>query len=152
MSVTANSTPQPVRSLDSNGDWMGGAGRLSYAYQTNAIQQNIVTRLNSFLGDCFFSVQDGINWLYYLSSKDPTGLNLAVSAVIMGTPGVSRLNQPVTIFLNRTTRELSIQYSVNVISYPLPVQGVVVVSNSSFILTESGSILTDESGDGIILE
>lgn len=151
MSVNQNPSPQPVRALSSTGDWTGGAGRLNYLYATNAIQQNIVTRLNSILGDCFFSTQDGINWFYFLGSKNQVGLNLAVSATIINTPGVSRLNQ-LAITLNRKTRELTIQYNVTVVSSPLPIANTVTVNATTYLLTEAGSVLTDESGSGLILE
>jgi hypothetical protein len=151
MSVNPNPTPQPVRALTATGDWTGGSGRLNYLQATNAIQQNIVTRLYSILGDCFFSTQDGVNWFFFMGSKDQVGLNLAVSAVIINTPGVSRLNQ-LSIVLNRETRLLTIQYNVNVVSSPLPVSSTVTVNATTYLLTESGSVLTDESGSGLILE
>jgi hypothetical protein len=151
MSVNPNPSPQPVRALDANGDWTSGAGRLNYLYGTNAIQQNIVRRLYSVLGDCFYSVQDGVNYFFFMGSKDLTGLQLALAATILNTPGVSRLNV-IQVTLNRNTRLLTIQYNVNVVSAPLPVQSSVTVNATTYLLTESGSVITDESGSGLILE
>lgn len=151
MSVNPNPTPQPVRALTATGDWTCGSGRLNYLTGVNAIQQNIVTRLYSLLGDCFFATQDGINWFYFLGSKDQVGLNLAISATILNTPGVSRLNQ-LSISLNHVTRLLTIQYSCNVVSSPLPLASTVTVNATTYLLTEAGSVLTDESGSGLILE
>lgn len=100
-----------VSALDSNLDWTFGAGLNNYRSNQNAVQQSIGTRLNSFLGDCFFDLAAGVNWFSFLSSKDQLGLNLAVSAVILNTAEVQTLNQ-LYLTYNSSNRKITISYQV----------------------------------------
>lgn len=99
-----------VRALDTNGDWMYGQSLNDYLTANAAVAQNIQTRLNSFLGDCFFDLGAGINWIGFLGGKNELGLNLAVSAVILNTANVTSLVQ-LSITLN-SQRQVSISYTV----------------------------------------
>ena len=105
-----------IRALDSNKDWTYGKGKNDYNSGNNAAQELINTRLYSFLGDCFFDMQAGIDWFNFMSSKNQIGLDLAVSATILNTPDENG-NQLVTglkqlsIVLNQDTRNITIQYS-----------------------------------------
>lgn len=99
-----------VRALDSNHDWTFGAGRNNYVSNNLEVQQSLNTRLNSFLGDCFFDLAAGLNWQGFLSGKDQLGLNLAVSAIILNTPYVQSVNQ---LYLTLTNfRKITISYNV----------------------------------------
>lgn len=100
-----------VRALDNNGDWTYGKGQNDYKSSNNAIAQIIQTRLSSFVGDCFFALQDGINWFNLLGGKNQLAINLAVSAVIINTPNVTGILQ-LSIVLNDITRVLTIAYKV----------------------------------------
>jgi hypothetical protein len=80
-----------VRAIDNTGDWLFGKGANDYVKNNNAVAQEIQTRLGAFLGDCFFDTNSGIDWFNFLSSKNQIGLNLAITAVILNTPGVSGL-------------------------------------------------------------
>ena len=82
-----------VRALDSNHDWSFGKGKNDYKRDNDAITQNINTRLNSFLGDCFFAVTEGIDWFNLLGSKEVLALNLAIGARILNTNGVVGIQQ-----------------------------------------------------------
>ncbi len=99
-----------VRQIDGTHDWLFGKGQNDYLRANAAIVQNINTRLNSFLGDCFFDVGAGIDWFNLLGAKDQTALNLSVSAVILNTQNVTGLLQ-ISIQLD-VTRNLTIQYQV----------------------------------------
>jgi hypothetical protein len=99
-----------VRSLDVNGDWEFGAGLNNYKRNNLAVAQEIQTRVSSFLGDCFFDMGAGINWFFFLSSKDETGLNLAISAAILNTSGVTGISQ-LGFNLSRN-RVFSVSYQV----------------------------------------
>lgn len=77
-----------VRQLDENHDWLFGKGQNDYLRANAAIVQNINTRLQSFLGDCFFDLTAGVDWFNLLGSKDQVSLNLAISAVILNTQNV----------------------------------------------------------------
>lgn len=114
-----------VRALDSLGDWQFGAGLNDYKVNNLEVAQDIQTRLNSFLGDCFFDLGAGINWTGFLSGKDPLGLNLAISAVILNTPYVQTVNQ---LFLTlNSNRLITISYNVTT-SYTTTISADVQIS------------------------
>lgn len=136
-----------VRSLDADGDWNFGKGRNDYLYRTDAVVQNISTRLKSFLGDCFFALDEGVDWFTLLGSKNRVALELNVRAVILNTPEVTGIVSSETNFDART-RNLTLTYTVTTIYSAEPIVGE-VTGISSFILTENGDILTTESGAGI---
>lgn len=102
-----------VRGLDVNGDWLYGKGRNDYVSNINAVAQSIRTRLNSFLGDCFFANSDGLDWFNLLGSKNQVALNLAVSAAIINTPKVTGILE-LSISISRA-RVVTIQYKVQTV-------------------------------------
>lgn len=112
-----------VRALDVLHDWTFGQGLNNYFRNNKAIVQSINTRLQCFLGDCFFDLGSGIDWFNYLGSKNSAlALNLAVSATIINTENVTALQQ-LSLNLNDATRVLTITYQV---------QTVYSVTNSVF--------------------
>jgi len=80
-----------VRAIDSDGDWLFGKGRNDYKVDRAAIAQNIKTRLQMFLADCFFALDQGIDWFNLLGSRNIVELRLVVSATILNTEGVTNL-------------------------------------------------------------
>lgn len=78
-----------VRAIDINNDWTFGKGRNDYRYGRDAVAQLIKTRLQSFLGDCFFAESAGIDWFNLLGSKRILDLRLAIKAVILNTQDVT---------------------------------------------------------------
>lgn len=80
-----------VRSIDKDNDWTLGRGRNNYQRDKSALLQSLQTRLQSFLGDCFFAQTEGIDWFGLAGSKRQTELALAISAVILNTPEVTRI-------------------------------------------------------------
>jgi hypothetical protein len=102
-----------VRSIDSNNDWLFGKGKNDYKRGLNAIQQSIKTRLQEFLGDCFFAQNNGIDWFNLLGSKNQQELGLAISSVILNTEDVTRITEfDLTI---DNSRNALIQYEVETI-------------------------------------
>lgn len=136
-----------VRAVDVNNDWQFGKGRNDYQSGINAIEQNIKTRLQSFLGDCFFAISEGIDWFNLLGSKNQIALELAVRAVILNTDQVTGLVSS-SVDVDAFTRRITMTYKVNTV-YTL--NGVVVplASTSSLLLTEDGDVLTTEDGSGL---
>lgn len=128
-----------VRALNGYGDWTFGSSQGNYLTYNAAIGQNITTRLNTILGECFFNVNIGLPWFDYLASKNQLAINLAVSATILGTQGVQALNQ-LSVTLDES-RNLTIIYSVLTI-YP-------GIFNGQFqaLLSQYGNILTDQYGN-----
>lgn len=80
-----------VRAIDDNNDWTFGRGRNDYRRDQDALGQRLKTRLQSFLGDCFFAQTEGIDWFELAGSKRQTELALAISAVILNTDEVTEI-------------------------------------------------------------
>ena len=99
-----------VRALDTQGDWTYGKGRNDYKSDIDAVAQNIQTRLASFLNDCFFSLNSGIDWFNLIGSKNQTALNLAISAMILNTDFVTGILQ-LSVTLN-SARNFRVVYNV----------------------------------------
>jgi hypothetical protein len=78
-----------VRALDSNHDWTFGKGKNNFYSGLDAVVQSIDTRLHSFLGDCFFSTQDGIDWFHLLGGKNRIAITNAINTTILNTQGVT---------------------------------------------------------------
>lgn len=97
-----------VRAVDSDGDWLFGKGRNDYKSGVDATAQNIKTRLQSFLGDCFFDTGAGVDWFNLLGSKQLLALKIAVAAIILNTTDVTGILE--LSFNLDETRRLTIQY------------------------------------------
>lgn len=106
-----------VRALTTLHDWTFGKGLNNYLSGAAAVTQDINTRLNSYLGDCFFDQGAGINWFGFVGGKNELGLNLAISSTILNTEGVLTMNQLSLILTS--TRQFLVQYSVNTIYGPV---------------------------------
>ena len=131
-----------VRALDVNNDWQFGKGRNDYKKDIAAVAQNIKTRLQSFLGDCFFDLGAGIDWFNLLGSKNRYALNLAVRTNILNTNYVTGISE-LTAQLE-TDRKLTLQYSVKTV-FPGTIHSA---PNFGDLLTdELGNILTTEAGE-----
>ena len=104
---------ESVRALDSDGDFEFGKGANNYLTNQAAVVQNINTRLNSFLGNCFFDMGAGINWFNLMGQPGAAAqaaLNLAITNTILNTPSVTGLLQ---LNINVTsTRAMSVTYKV----------------------------------------
>lgn len=102
-----------VRALDSTGDFEFGKGFNNYKQDQDAIAQILQTRLQSFLGDCFFNSQAGIDWFNLLGSKNQLALNLAISSTILNTQNVTGIKQ-LFVELN-ADRVFTVSYKVQTV-------------------------------------
>lgn len=100
-----------VRAIDGNNDWLFGKGKNDYKFSLDAVAQNIKTRLQSFLGDCFFAEEEGIDWFNLLGGKNKLALNLAISSTILNTDEVTFIKD-FTLSINPNTREATINYDI----------------------------------------
>lgn len=136
-----------IRGIDANGDWLFGKGGQDYVSGNLAVAQLIQSNILMFLNDCFFAMDQGIDWFNLLGNKNQTAISLAVNAAIINTTNVTSLVQS-SINLARTARSLSIAYQVTTVytgtSAPM-------VGSLSYLVTESGDFLNDESGDRILI-
>ena len=106
-----------VRALDSNGDWVWGLGLGSYLSGLPMIRQQIQCAILSFLGDCFFDINAGIDWFNLLGSRgngSQIALQLAIRGKILNISGVTGTQQP-SIVVNSTSRGFSGSYNVQTI-------------------------------------
>lgn len=81
-----------IRKIDNEGDWTAGKGKNNYVSGAKAVSQNIRTRLNSFLGDCFFSLNEGIDWFNLLGTNREADIKLSIATTILNTENVTELN------------------------------------------------------------
>ncbi len=101
------------RNLDSNHDWVFGSGKNSYVTENQEIGLNIQTRVLSFLGDCFFATEEGIDWWNLLDMGKQEQLENSVQETIKNTPGVTAINS-VDVVLG-ANRKITITYDVQTI-------------------------------------
>lgn len=81
-----------VSGLDDDGDWRFGKGRASYLRRSNAIRQNVATRLRSFLDDWFLDIQAGNPWIDLMGSKNTRDQILqTVERTVISTLGVREI-------------------------------------------------------------
>lgn len=128
-----------VRAIDPSGDWTFGKGRNDYLRENDEVAQNLTTRLRSFLGDCFFAIDEGLDWFNLLGSKNQQLLEVAVRTVILNTTYVTGIRQ-LSITLD-AQRSLELVYIVTTV-FTGTVRGV-----GRYLLTEDGFILVTEDGD-----
>ena len=103
-----------VRALDANGDWTFGHGKQCYKVDLDALKQQIVTRLLSWKGDCFFALLDGVDWNNYLDIGTKNFLNADIKRVVLQTGGVLRIKNYSSI-LQPVNRQVAISFSVDTI-------------------------------------
>ena len=83
-----------VSGLDKNLDWRFGKGRAAYKRNADAIAQNILTRLRSFLGDWYLDTEIVIDWLTLLGTLGTEKRILrAVESTVMQTDGVLSIQE-----------------------------------------------------------
>ncbi|MBZ5673717.1 MAG: hypothetical protein LAP61_05665 [Acidobacteriia bacterium] len=101
------------RNLDAAGDWSFGQGLANYVDKNAAIGLNIRTRIYSWLGDCFFDQQAGIDWWNRLGSKNQKVLlDADLRRIILQSEGVTGL---VSFDSVLTVRAYTAHFSVNTI-------------------------------------
>lgn len=105
------------RALDSDLDWTFGQGRQNYLAAEPAIELNLATRLRSFLNDCFWATDFGIDWWNLLGAKNPSAqanVIVAVRAIVAESYGVVRINS-IEALTDRLTRRLTVRANVDTI-------------------------------------
>lgn len=105
------------RQLTALGDWTFGQGISGYATDESAIELNIKTRLQSWKGDCFFSLNDWVDWLSRLDKGQENALNQELYNVILQSFGVVSVNS-FTGVLDRVTRNYTVTFNITTIFGP----------------------------------
>lgn len=136
-----------IRALDAQGEWTFGRGKNDYLQFNAAIGQNILSRLRSFLGDCYFDTSSGIDWFTFLGGKNSIGLQLAINAVILNSEGVTGV---LLLSLNiNSARNISVSYDATTIYTGLLGPDGTLSFTGNFLLTQDGVIITTEDGTPI---
>jgi hypothetical protein len=91
-----------VRALDVNHDWCFGKGKNSYLRDLDALKQNIKTRILSWKGNCFFALEDGVDWNNWFNIGTKTFLDLDIKRTILQTDGVIRMNSYISTITDRS--------------------------------------------------
>lgn len=104
-----------VSGLDEDGDWRFGRGLAVYISRSDAVRQNVVTRLRSFRTDFFLDVDANIDWIDLLGRKGTREEILrAVERVTLSTDGVTTINQ-LDIEVKTSTRKATIMLTFGTI-------------------------------------
>lgn len=103
-----------IRKITAENDWTFGHGLSNYATDEAAINENIQTRLLSWLNDCFFALQEGVDWRSRLDARQEQPLLDELKANILQSFGVVGINSVQSIF-DSTTRSIRIVYDIQTI-------------------------------------
>jgi hypothetical protein len=106
-----------VRQIDGSGDWLFGKGLSSYVTEDTAIRQNVRTRLLSWAGNCFWSLNDFVDWRSLLDVGKQADAMDALKSCILQTPGVIAVDSARAVF-DGETRTYSLQYGIRTIFSP----------------------------------
>ena len=83
-----------VAGLTSSSDWRFGRGKASYLTRSDAIRQNVVTRIKSFKDDWFANINHGLDWLNLLGQKGNEDQILReVERIVLATEGVTQITK-----------------------------------------------------------
>lgn len=102
------------RQLDSNHDWTFGKGIANYAQNDQAIALDVQTSLLSWVGDCFFDLQFGIDWARLLDTGQQNNLQIALESLILKSYGVVSVTS-VSANFNINTRGLGVNFDIDTI-------------------------------------
>lgn len=89
------------RNLDKNGDFTFGKGKNNFVADNEAIKLDIKTRLQEWLGDCFFNMTAGIDYLNRLDKNERENLEEEIRTVILQTKNVVEIVNFSTSLINR---------------------------------------------------
>ena len=76
-----------------------------------AIEQNIKSRLLSWKFDCFYALQDGVDWRARLDAGQQDNLVQEVKGVILQSYGVTGINSVTAVF-DAGTRKITVTYDI----------------------------------------
>lgn len=118
-----------IRALDQNGDFVFGRGRQDYKMGSDAIAQDVQTKLLQFLGEAFWDTEAGVDWINLMRSKNKQNqIALSCRAVMLKAEGVVRVNQ-VSVSYSEASRGLVISYNLDTV-YSRSFTQTVQVSNT----------------------
>jgi hypothetical protein len=101
-----------IRTLDSNNSWLFGKGNNDFLTEIEALKENILTRLKSWRTDCFYALEDGVDYNSFLSVGAKNYLDLDVMRVILQSEDVTKIlsiNSSVSAIDRSYTATINIQ-------------------------------------------
>lgn len=104
-----------IRCIDSDGDWAFGNGKSAYKANLLALSQNLKTKIQEWVGDCFFDNDAGIDWNNRLANRSQAKpLQNEIKSLMVKVDGVTDV---VSLDLNFSslTRNLRLDYSIKTI-------------------------------------
>lgn len=104
-----------VSGLDENNDWRFGRGRAVYITRSDAVRQNVATRLKSFATDFFLDTDSCIDWIDLLGRRDTKDeIKMAIERTVLATDGVTTISQ-LDLSVKTGTRNATIMLSFGTI-------------------------------------
>lgn len=108
-----------IRANDANNDWIYGLGSNAYKVNNDAIAQDIQTKLQEWVGDCFFNLTAGIDWINRFSDGNSNRLEKEIRSLILKVNNVVNVNN---ISVDLTNRNFVAFYDVQTV-YSASVEG-----------------------------
>lgn len=102
-----------VRAIDVNNDWTFGKGLQNYKITSEAINQDIKTAIQEWVGNCFFANNNGVDWKNRLEKGQQKRLGSEIKSLISKRFGVVEIIQVSSTLT--TNRALTITYEVKTI-------------------------------------
>jgi len=103
-----------VRALDANHDWQFGRGLQSYKSDIEGLKQSVMTRLMQWKNNCFFAMDEGVDWANELDIGTKNALDNDIKRVILKTTDVLRIdNYSSTLDLDSRNITISCQIQTN---------------------------------------
>lgn len=82
-----------IRTTNTDWDWKFGHGKSDYANRSLAIAYSIKMKILSWYGDCFFAVQEGIDWKNLLGQKGTKNeIDSEIKRIIATEEGVTEIS------------------------------------------------------------
>ncbi len=103
-----------MRALTPSGDWTFGRGLANYNQNEQAVEENILTWLQSWVGNCFFALKDGVDWQNLLDVGQSQNLQDSIRLNLLARYGVVGVNSMDVVFDPRT-RHISITAQIQTI-------------------------------------
>lgn len=99
-----------IRAIDENRDWQWGLGKQSYRVDSEALDEDVTTRVRCWRNDCFYDMGAGVQW-----DGKKEDIRRDITRQILGAEGVLAITN-FNMTENRTDRTLSIDASIDIVN------------------------------------
>lgn len=91
-----------MRATTATNDWLFGKGQQDYFINEAAIEANIRTKLLEWVGNCYFNLPAGIDWLNRLGVGQQQALVVDIKQLVLQCFGVVQILAFQAKFVSRT--------------------------------------------------